>query len=347
MTSSPPNDLSVAVLLDGPGQEPTLLPVILSLRRHGAEVMIAVAPGTRADRLAAAGLDFCRDNSYLEAFIGRSGRKCFLWSRADLKPDYLGLAVVGLCEKLAIPTVDAGSDPEATVQRILREARPAGTPAGRSHCRDGRPLFDDLGYERYVRLMGIAEQVNRDFPGRFSLLDIGGEDEAIKRFLPLADYANYDGMISRTTSTGHPDGAFDVVLAADVLEHVDPADRPAFLTELVRVARHRVVFSFPCAGAAPFEQFLLEVMPRHRWLAEHRERGLPEAAEVDKILDSLKLSYTRASNHSLQAWAFATLFDHLPLDDGLRRAVNLFHQENAYPLEGGEPSYRHIYTVRV
>ena len=142
-------------------------------------------------------------------------------------------------------------------------------------------------------------------------------------------------------------GRSDVVVAADVLEHVDPADRRAFLAELVRVARRRVVFSFPCSAADPYEQFLLMLMPRHRWLAEHQQHGLPDAAEVDDLLDSLELSYTRTPNHSLQAWVHAALFDNLPMEEGLRRSINLFHQEHVYPLEGAEPSYRHIYTVRI
>lgn len=360
-----PDTVRVAVLICGPGQDRLLLPAIRALLAAGHVAEVAAAPGAPAEALTAAGLPFHTGNQYLEPFILAAGRKCLLY--AALPPETIPevgpenpflSAVRALCAKYGIPAVAAAGTPEATLARVLQAARAndpgIGTPvrAGKSpedpprtHAGDGRPLFADLGYERYVRLMGIARAVGAGFGGSYTLLDVGGEDEALQRFVPGAVYAAFDGLIGRDRGTDLPSASYDAVVAADVLEHVPPADRRAFLAELVRVARRRVVFSFPCAAADPHEQFLLQVMPRHRWLREHQDHGLPRTQDIDRWLSELGLSFTRTPNHGLQGWVHAVLFDNLHLDENLRAAVNLFLQEHAFPLEDRDPAYRHIYSV--
>ena len=54
---------------------------------------------------------------------------------------------------------------------------------------------------------------------------------------PGAQYEHYDGV-----RLPFADGAFDVAFAINVLHHIDPPDRPAFMLEVARVTRRGGVF---------------------------------------------------------------------------------------------------------
>jgi SAM-dependent methyltransferase len=86
-----------------------------------------------------------------------------------------------------------------------------------------------------------------------------------------------------------PDAAFDTVLCLDVLEHVPAAERGPFVAELARVAARRLVLACPTAAAQPLDDLLRRRLPAPHpgWLAEHGECGLPTAAELDALIDTL------------------------------------------------------------
>jgi SAM-dependent methyltransferase len=77
-------------------------------------------------------------------------------------------------------------------------------------------------------------------------------------------------------------GAFDVVVASDVLEHVPPAARPRVIQEALRVGRKLVVFGFPCGQLAhDADRKLLSTYVRKKievpsWLTEHMQAPFPE-----------------------------------------------------------------------
>ncbi len=337
-----PATLRVAVLWGGPQPAGVLLESILFLTARGTPVDIAVLPGAATDALTSRGLNFHTDNAYLEGFISSPGCKCLL---CGTRTDGAAADIIALCAKYGVPALDVGPNSAATVMSIWASGIANLQPVPRTATPSGRALFPDMGYERYIRLMGIARAVAPDLDEPFSLLDIGGEDGALREFLPAATYQAFAGLITREQDSGLPTAGFDVVVAADVLEHVLPADRSAFLAELLRLARRKVVFSFPCAGADLHEQFLLNLLPGHPWLAEHQEHGLPAVQEIEALLREQGLRFTRIPNHSLQNWAYSVLFDMIPVADDLRRAVNLFLQEHAFPLENSEPAYRFIYVI--
>lgn len=74
-----------------------------------------------------------------------------------------------------------------------------------------------------------------------------------------------------------------------MLEHVPPVERRFFIGELARVSRLALVLGFPVAAAAEAERFVLE-LTGSSWLAEHRQYGLPEPAQVEDILSGLGLT---------------------------------------------------------
>jgi GT2 family glycosyltransferase/glycosyltransferase involved in cell wall biosynthesis/ubiquinone/menaquinone biosynthesis C-methylase UbiE/predicted negative regulator of RcsB-dependent stress response len=208
-----------------------------------------------------------------------------------------------------------------------------------------RPIFKDVGFERYQRLMGIAEEAELQDAGRYSLLDVGSLDGMFRRFVPGAVYESYNGFITRNQKTQYDDNAFDVVVAADVLEHVPEEDREAFIKELVRIAGKKVVFSFPGEGAELSESFILTVLPNHKWLKEHQANRLPRVDDVNNILNRIGLSYNVKPNHSLPSWIFSVLFDNTGIDAAVRQRVNSFMQEHFFEAENREPAYRYIYTI--
>ena len=339
-----PATLRVAVLWGGPDPERTLLPGIKVLLTRGAVVDVGVMPGARTGALSAAGIPFHTDHIYLETFVAADGSKCLL---CGTRQDAPAPAIIDLCAKYGIPALDGVENATVAVACIMAVAAANKHPAApRTHAADGRPLFPDLSYERYVRLMGVARQVAPEPGEALDVLDVGGEDAGLRDFLPGVAYETFDGIITRDQGTGLPDRSFDVVVAADVLEHVLPADRAPFLLELVRLARRRVVFSFPCAEAALHQRFVLDLLPGHRWLREHQENGLPSVDEVACLLDGLGLSYERHPNHSLQNWIYSVMFDMMGSGRDMAKAINLFLQEFVFPLEGAEPAYRHVFVIR-
>jgi GT2 family glycosyltransferase/glycosyltransferase involved in cell wall biosynthesis len=208
-----------------------------------------------------------------------------------------------------------------------------------------RPVFKDIGFERYQRLMGIAEEAGSQEPAGYTLLDVGSLDGMFRRFVPESEYFSFQGFITGNQGTPYQDNAFDVVVAADVLEHVPEGDREPFLRELVRIARKKVVFSFPGEGSEGVENFILTILPDHRWLKEHKANMLPRTEDVNTILDRLGLTYQVKPNHSLASWVLSVLFDNMNIDVAVRHHINSFMQEQFFNAENRDPAYRYIYTV--
>jgi len=131
---------------------------------------------------------------------------------------------------------------------------------------------------------------------RLTVLDVGGRTGILRRFLPEArvelvdlEPAPTQGLV-RGTGSRLPfvDAAFDLVVAADTLEHVPPAEREAFVRECCRVARRGAVLAGPYAHPEVDEAeeilsaFLHDRLGlEHRYLAEHRALGLPVRGEVE------------------------------------------------------------------
>jgi hypothetical protein len=125
------------------------------------------------------------------------------------------------------------------------------------------------------------------------------------------------------------DGAFDVVSAFDVLEHIPKEARDGFLAELGRVASRAVLLSCPTRspGVEQAEALLnSEILRRygteHGMLTEHRERGLPSEDEVSAALAAAGLEAVSFGYGALSTWlAFLTFRSSFILRGGEARAT--------------------------
>lgn len=83
------------------------------------------------------------------------------------------------------------------------------------------------------------------------------------------------------------DAAFPVVLCVDVLEHLEPGDRPRAIVELLRVSGRRLVVGVPTGEAAERQDAQLDALYqrvhgcRHPFLVEHVEHGLPRREDLE------------------------------------------------------------------
>lgn len=136
------------------------------------------------------------------------------------------------------------------------------------------------------------------------------------------------------------DGEFDVVTCIDTLEHIAPADRAGFLSELVRVSKQIVVVGAPFyhEATARLEHHLNEAYrtvtgQEHPWLGEHVCYGLPDLAATLAILGDGREVATCGSA-PLDSWAlaqWATVMEELL--PGLRSRLSRLTDGTAFPWE--------------
>jgi hypothetical protein len=121
-----------------------------------------------------------------------------------------------------------------------------------------------------------------------------------------------------------PDGAFESVILADLLEHVPPDRRPGVLEEALRVAARRVYITFPTGESARradaafgrWHRTVFGTVPP--WVEEHGAFPLPEPGEVEALLRrgaealNLKVRLKRVPGENVLFHLILTVFDHLP-----------------------------------
>ena len=180
-------------------------------------------------------------------------------------------------------------------------------------------------YQRYSFLARLTDILCGEGSGALTLLDVGSGPIALTeafvspRFeIVRADVGQFDDPSIVQLQPGEPlpfeDAAFDVAVAIEVLEHVPPAQRPSLIRELQRVSRQATIVCCPIDtpevvdAERQFSAYAKAVSGRDvDFLVEHREHGLPDAAEVVSWF-SEPGSVLVADNAPLDEWlAFNTL----------------------------------------
>ena len=226
-------------------------------------------------------------------------------------------------------------------------------------------MFDTLDlpfdqYQRYGLVKALLESVRA--PGeRFHVLDVGGRTGLIRKFLPDDDVelvdvepSDIEGLILGSgAQLPFKDNSFDVVAAFDTLEHVPPELRGAFVSECGRVAKRYVMLAGPYDSprVAKAEQHLLDFLQErlkweHRYLAEHRENGLPDAVQTRSILRAIPGARVEAFGHgALDRWLplmmLELYIEHEGLLHGIGPSLYRFYNEHLFRSDHGTEVYRH------
>ncbi|MEA2464193.1 MAG: hypothetical protein QOJ98_1940, partial [Acidobacteriota bacterium] len=203
-------------------------------------------------------------------------------------------------------------------------------------------------YQRYSLLARLTDILSGEGSGTLTLLDVGSGPVALTevfvspRFdIVRADISRFDDPSIVLLHPGEPlpfeDGAFDVAVAIEVLEHLPPAQRPSLIRELQRVSRQATIVCCPIdtpevvEAERQFSAWAQAVSGRDvGFLVEHDEHGLPDAAEV--------VSWFGESGPALVA-------DNAPLDEWL--AFNLLDLIYACDLGDHEAKGRFATAVNV
>lgn len=134
----------------------------------------------------------------------------------------------------------------------------------------------------FIRHWLIAREINKGD----SLLDVGGSLGELRKFITklvitTTDVVEGADVIYSGEKLPFENDSFDYVASIDTLEHIPPKKRLDFVSELVRVAKQKVVIIAPFASPKHiiYEANLMEELKRNKrkissYLIEHRKYGL-------------------------------------------------------------------------
>lgn len=161
----------------------------------------------------------------------------------------------------------------------------------------------ELSWDRYVRLAAAADEIERLVPAGTRVLDAGGYDGALALFLPDYEFDLIDPATTGASVLAAPvaDGSYEIAVSVDVLEHIDPHERAAALTELARVARRAVVLNYPCRHTKEAQELMLALTGNHL-IREHVEWELPDTGWVMETMSELGFTVTHKAHASLAVW---------------------------------------------
>jgi SAM-dependent methyltransferase len=210
--------------------------------------------------------------------------------------------------------------------------------------------------------------------GTATVLDVGGAPiGTLAGFLPQHDVVVSDLQVPGRWHDPAPDlivadgaelpfadGAFDVVVCLDTLEHVPVGRRSDLLHEALRVSRGWVLVGSPCAttGVADADAALLAFV-RARFgedfatvqiLTEHLTFGHPDPADITEALQRGGADVARFPSGRLDRWLPMMLlfFDLLALgrDDPVERVQSWYNSLLADD-DQRDPAYRQMFLTRL
>lgn len=165
-----------------------------------------------------------------------------------------------------------------------------------------RPGPEGMIFDQYSRYLACARFLrDAGLKAGSTVLDVGSGPECLLGgFIEEANVTYVDPLLMGNDGPNKVGGdvfsqrlngeKFDFVCAVDVLEHVPPQYRDAFLSRLMDLAGTAVLLGFPPAEgghAKETDNYVNEEYRRvhgatYSWLHEHDEYGLPSASKVEE-----------------------------------------------------------------
>ena len=215
--------------------------------------------------------------------LGDDGRGTAL----RLARSYFEVGLAGLARQ-EVGLVSARSDGATEDEEIEQLARAV------QHSVDTWRL-ECLGYGKYQRMRIVADRIAERWDEPIRLADIGGGRGEFSLFVPTHRYVLVEPSV---TGVGLPklpfgDGALDVVVCSDVLEHVPKHEREDHILEMVRVARSRVYLTAPYGIENREFEELFYRLTQNRWTEEHLEHEVTTLDEMAAFLDRLGVRFQR------------------------------------------------------
>lgn len=228
------------------------------------------------------------------------------------------------------------------------------------------------GYSRFFVIVGILEHLYKKRTRPIRILDIGGcspflgellAKSSLKTELTVLDILPQPADVTAkyiqtdATKTDMPDGAFDVVVSTDTLEHVPPKLKDDFVRACVRLAKD------VCIIAAPFETpgvHHAETMVNNfnkklfgvgqDWLEEHFTFKKPSLAATDAVIKKTGAPYVHFGTNNIYSWLFSAhlhlIEAKIGIDAKKSRAIKRhYNRLLAFSPELTDPSYRHFFVV--
>lgn len=240
-----------------------------------------------------------------------------------------------------------------------------------AHEPDALSLGPD-GYSRFFVIVGLLERFYKGHTRTIRILDVGGcspflgellaksplkTDLTILDILPEPEGLKAKYIQADATKNDMPDGAYDVVISTDVLEHVPPKGKDAFVRACARLAKDVCILAAPfdTDGVHEAETMVNDFNKKlfgvgQDWLEEHFEFKKPGIAATQKVLDDMGVAYTHFGTNNLYSWLFSAHMNLIEAKIGIdakkSRAIKRhYNRLLAFSPEFSEPSYRHFFVV--
>jgi len=177
-----------------------------------------------------------------------------------------------------------------------------------------------------VRYSKIIEKNPDLFDETVSILEVGSGNFGISAILKRKVFAlepEFTGPVGEwlmpvtgsVLHSGFTDRLFDYVVCVDVLEHLSKEDRHLALQEMTRIAKKKVLLSFPCGGIAQWgdqnyaSQLKSFGFPLPGWLNEHLANGFPSVQSVATSIKQLGYEVELIANEGMMQHYGGVLLD--------------------------------------
>ncbi|MFN8659132.1 MAG: class I SAM-dependent methyltransferase [Candidatus Obscuribacterales bacterium] len=166
-----------------------------------------------------------------------------------------------------------------------------------------RRARQSLGWDRFVRLKAVADQIASAGVKLRSLLDVGGYDGALALFVDAAKFHLLDPETTGGNAAEIPvaDHAYQCVVAVDLIEHIEPSRRALVLEECARVSSEVLVLNYPASESRSAQELVLR-LTGNSLIRQHVEWELPDSGWVMKRLEERGFVCTLRKHSSVAVW---------------------------------------------